>query len=130
MTSPLPSSDLRRLHERLRARQRELRETIRAHFVDHDDPGTMALRNRLEDTDDWAVADAMSGLDIAIASHDLGDLRDVDAALKRVADGAYGRCTDCDAAIPVARLDAYPTAKRCIRCQEAVERSRAQRLRQ
>ncbi|MCC6379436.1 MAG: TraR/DksA C4-type zinc finger protein, partial [Burkholderiales bacterium] len=120
----------RRLHERLRARQRELRETIRAHFADHDDPGTMALRNRLEDTDDWAVADAMSGLDIAIASHDLGDLRDVDAALKRVADGAYGRCTDCDAAIPVARLDAYPTAKRCIRCQEAVERSRAQRLRQ
>lgn len=119
--SPSPA-ELRRLNDRLRARHRELRDAIRAQFADHDDPGTMALRNRLEDTDDWAVADAMAGLDIALVSHDLAEIGEVEASLRRIAEGSYGRCVDCDAAIPVARLEAWPTATRCIRCQEAVER--------
>ena len=70
MTAPLTASDLRALGDRLRARHRELRAEIRDQFTDHDDPDTMALRNRLEDTDDWAVADAMAGLDIALVAHD------------------------------------------------------------
>jgi len=122
MSTPLSAADLRRLSERLRGRHRELREAIRAQFADHDDPGTMALRNRLEDTDDWAVADAMAGQDIAMVAHDVAEIADVEAALRRVADGSYGRCAECDAPIPAARLDAYPTAVRCIRCQEAFER--------
>ena len=46
-------------------RRRELRDEIREQFADHDDPKVMALRNRLEDTDDWAVADEWAALDIA-----------------------------------------------------------------
>ena len=126
MSAPLAPAELRRLTDRLRGRHRELREAIRAQFADHDDPDTMALRNRLEDTDDWAVADAMAGQDIAMVAHDVAEIGEVEAALRRVAEGTYGRCADCDAAIPVARLEAYPTALRCIRCQEAVERRGAQ----
>lgn len=37
-------------------------------------------------------------------------------ALARVADGRYGWCTSCGDAIPVARLEAIPTAERCARC--------------
>lgn len=122
MTKPLAPDELRRLTARLRDRHRDLREAIRAQFTDPDDPDTMALRNRLEDTDDWAVADAMAGLDIALVAHDVAEIAEVEAALRRAADGSYGRCVDCDEPIPVARLDAYPTAMRCIRCQEAFER--------
>lgn len=122
MTATLNASDLGRLAAALRTRHRDLRESIRAHFADHDDPGTMALRNRLEDTDDWAVADAMAGQDIAVVSREVGEIAEVEAALRRIADGSYGRCGDCGAAIPLPRLDAYPAATRCIRCQEAAER--------
>ena len=86
----------------------------------------MALRNRLEDTDDWDVADAMAGFDIAMVARDVTEMGEVERALKRLADGTYGRCSDCDEPIPPARLHAYPAAARCIRCQEAFERRAAQ----
>ena len=98
------------------------RAEIREQFANHDDPDTMALRNRLEDTDDWAVADAMQGFDIAMVARDVAEIGEVECALRRVADGSYGRCIDCDQPIPPARLNAYPAAARCIRCQEDFER--------
>jgi RNA polymerase-binding transcription factor DksA len=122
MTTPLPAADLRALSGKLRARHRELRTAIREQFADHDDPDTMALRNRLEDTDDWAVADAMAGFDIAMVARDVAEIGEVERALRRVEDGSYGRCIDCDEPIPAARLHAYPAAARCIRCQEAFEK--------
>ena len=126
MTEPLTAPDLRVLADRLRGRHRELRAAIRDQFADHDDPELMALRNRLEDTDDWAVADTMQGLDIAMVARDVAEIGEVERALKRLADGSYGRCVDCDEPIPAARLHAYPSAARCIRCQEAYERRVAQ----
>ena len=126
MTASLDASDLRVLADRLRTRHRELRAAIRDQFSDPDDPEHMALRNRLEDTDDWAVADTMQGFDIAMVARDVAEMGEVERALKRLADASYGRCVDCDETIPSARLHAYPSAARCIRCQEAVERRAAQ----
>jgi len=127
MTTPLSDPDLRHLADRLRQRHVELRAAIRSLFADHDDPETMALRNRLEDTDDWAVADAMQGFDIAMVSREVAEIAEVEGALRRLKDGSYGQCTDCGEAIPAARLHAYPAAARCIRCQEAAERRAAVR---
>ncbi len=45
----------------------------------------------------------------------------IQAALKRIEDGSYGRCEDCGHPIGAARLDAMPTARRCVACQEAWE---------
>ncbi|MEO8484785.1 MAG: TraR/DksA family transcriptional regulator [Betaproteobacteria bacterium] len=127
METPLNAPDLRVLADRLRHRHRELRTAIRDQFADHDDPDTMALRNRLEDTDDWAVADAMASFDIAMVARDAAEIGEVERALRRMDDGSYGRCIDCDEAIPTARLHAYPSAARCIRCQEANERRTGQK---
>jgi RNA polymerase-binding protein DksA len=127
MTTPLSDPDLRHLADRLRQRHVELRVAIRSLFADHDDPETMALRNRLEDTDDWAVADAMQGFDIAMVSREVAEIAEVEGALRRLKDGSYGQCIDCGEAIPAARLHAYPAAARCIRCQEAAERRAAVR---
>ncbi len=47
-----------------------------------------------------------------------GELRDaleeVEAAIHRLSDGTYGRCEVCGKAISPARLEAVPTARRCI----------------
>ncbi|SOC56866.1 TraR/DksA family transcriptional regulator [Ornithinimicrobium cerasi] len=41
-------------------------------------------------------------------------LRDVDAALERLADGTYGVCEVCGQPIPAGRLEARPTARTCV----------------
>jgi DnaK suppressor protein len=56
-------------------------------------------------------------------------LRDVETALRRLAEGGYGTCTDCDEPISVRRLTAIPWASRCVRCQEAADREAASSIR-
>jgi DnaK suppressor protein len=43
-------------------------------------------------------------------------LAEVDAALERVASGAYGVCERCGRPIATGRLEARPTARTCISC--------------
>jgi DnaK suppressor protein len=42
---------------------------------------------------------------------------EIDAALDRIADGTYGRCTQCGIAIPPERLELRPYAAGCVACQ-------------
>jgi DnaK suppressor protein len=118
---PLTESEQDALRAKLYARRDELRGEIASQLKTQDDPRLVGLRNRMEDTDDWAVADAMAAMDIASVSRVLTILADVEAALGRLADGSYGECIDCGAGIPYARLSAYPAAKRCVGCQEIAE---------
>lgn len=50
-------------------------------------------------------------------------LRDAHAALRRIENGSFGTCQECDADIHPKRLAAVPWARFCIRCQEAVDRN-------
>ena len=87
------------------------------------------LRNR----DDIAIeksADQMDEIqfaterDLAIRNVDRDSilLREVKAALRRVHDGSFGACVQCEEAISPRRLAAVPWAPRCIRCQESADR--------
>jgi DnaK suppressor protein len=51
-------------------------------------------------------------------------LREVKAALRRIHDGSFGNCLQCDEAISAKRLAAVPWAPCCIPCQEAADRNR------
>jgi DnaK suppressor protein len=57
---------------------------------------------------EWSQADALR----TALRRRLGE---IDHALARLADGAYGRCEVCGDPIPPARLEARPTTARCIR---------------
>jgi RNA polymerase-binding transcription factor DksA len=48
-------------------------------------------------------------------------LVDIDAALRRLDRGSYGRCEQCRTAIPLERLEILPMSRYCMRCQRAVE---------
>lgn len=43
-------------------------------------------------------------------------LAQIDAALRRLADGSYGRCAVCGQPVGAARLAARPVTTTCIRC--------------
>ena len=49
-------------------------------------------------------------------------LRNIQAALRRIEDGTFGTCTNCEETIGRHRLVAVPWTPFCIRCQEAVDR--------
>lgn len=44
------------------------------------------------------------------------DLKRIDAALERIADGSYGYCVSCDEPIPVKRLAFDPAIPTCVDC--------------
>lgn len=119
--APLDSAQRAALAAALANRRRELRAEVSTKLRNQDDPTLVGLRNRMEDTDDWAVADAMAAQDISLVSRALAELARVEAALARVANGSYGECSDCGNEIPYARLAAYPAAPRCVACQDRAE---------
>ena len=49
------------------------------------------------------------------------ELSQIARALEQIKNGTYGVCVTCDEEIPLARLNAYPFADRCIRCATAEE---------
>jgi DnaK suppressor protein len=90
---------------------------------------SVGLRNRedivIEKTPDALDEVQLAGereLAIRTLDRDSNSLRNVKAALRRIADGSYGTCLHCDEEIKPKRLDAVPWTKYCIRCQEAADR--------
>ena len=77
------------------------------------------------DPGDDSVASLISDLDQADTTRDLAELRVLEAARERIADGSYGTCSDCGQDIGFARLRASPGAQRCIRCQTLFEKTHA-----
>ncbi len=53
---------------------------------------------------------------LAIADQLRGQLADLDQALARIENGTYGTCEVCGRPIAAARLEARPTATRCVLC--------------
>ncbi len=60
--------------------------------------------------------------DISILSGVEAELADVEWALRRVAEGAYGRCEACGRPIGTARLQARPATRFCLEDQSRRER--------
>jgi RNA polymerase-binding transcription factor len=75
------------------------------------------------DAADEAAADVISDVDNAELSRDLEELREIDAALARMSEGAYGTCADCGGEIDLERLRREPAARRCIDCQSVHEKT-------
>ncbi len=48
-------------------------------------------------------------------------LEEIQEALNRIDSGRFGRCEECDAAIPKPRLQALPYTRHCIQCARALE---------
>lgn len=96
-----------------RARERSLQET----------PANIADRAR--DSEDDSFADLIVHTNLAEMDRDVDELRMIDSALQRISAGTYGECSDCGQPIATARLEAEPTAERCLTCQELYEKTHA-----
>ena len=125
MKDRLTPQQIATLAATLRERLATLRATLADHLEKSDDDRSRLLADRVRDAEDESVADLIVDLDLADIDRDLEELRDAEAALARMHEDSYGVCVNCAGAIPYERLTAYPTAKRCIRCQTAREKTYA-----
>ena len=87
------------------------------------DESWSAVAGEVHDFADESLADLVADLDSAEVTRDLTEVRALESARERIADGTYGVCADCGADIPVERLRAQPAALRCIACQTRHEKT-------
>lgn len=110
---------------RLRARAAELRAEIRATLQKSAEESHARIAELARDTEDDSFSNLIVDLNHAEIERDAGELRRIDRALQRLAEGTYGSCEECGGPIAAARLEVEPTAVRCIRCQEVYEKTHA-----
>ncbi len=127
MTRNLKNKDVEVLRAAMRARQVQLREEIRQALLKADSEHYLQIADAVRDLEDESFADLIVDVGLAEIDRDLEELRAIDAALLRVADGSYGDCTACDKPIDPKRLEITPQALRCIDCQTLFERTHFQR---
>ena len=81
-------------------------------------------RTEVGDREDEAVREQEGDIGEAEEGRDVAELRQVEAALRRIAAGQYGGCVECGMPISLARLFVQPAAERCAACQASRERRR------
>jgi RNA polymerase-binding protein DksA len=122
---PLSPEQTQELHAAVERRRAALRAEIGQDLDRIRSDRLEDLAGASPDAGDESVASLISDLDQADTSRDLSELRGLDAAHERIADGSYGTCIECGGDIGFERLRASPAAERCIRCQTQYERTHA-----
>jgi DnaK suppressor protein len=122
--SPLPPAELARFKARLEAQQQEILRS-------RDELSHAAFRKPGEIADeDAAVSDDVADLASDLCEQDLSlnflgraenELNEIARALERIDWRSYGLCEGCGQAIPLARLEAIPTALSCVECKAKSE---------
>ncbi len=117
----LSESDLKQYRQRLSAYRDEVRQEIQDGLIKEGSDESISLAGKVHDAQAESMSVAMSQINRGMLKMHLHDLKDLEMALERIDNGEYGICIDCDEPIAKARLDAYPMAKRCIKCQSLHE---------
>ena len=125
MTTHLTAEQLEHFRKKLEERRQALKARIREELLKADDEHYAELAGQVHDAEEASVADMLVDLNMATIELHVRELREVEDALSRIRNGEYGTCTECGGPISEARLEAYPTALRCIQCQDIWEKTHA-----
>jgi RNA polymerase-binding protein DksA len=124
MPSALSKQDIVYFEQKLRRRLGTLRGQIQTALSRTDTEAYAQLAGQVHDIDEESLADLLVDVNLAEITREVREARDIDTALRRILVGTYGICVECDEPIPEKRLEAYPTAKRCLDCQRAHDHSK------
>jgi DnaK suppressor protein len=125
MAIELTDAQIEQFRRRLQKRFEQLRQGVQEEVLRSDTEHFADVAGEVHDPEEASVAHLVVDLDLAAIDRHVNEIRDTEAALLRIGRGEYGSCVDCDQPIPHARLEANPTAERCIACQTDYERAEA-----
>lgn len=74
---------------------------------------------------DQASSEYMQAFSFRLRGRERFLLDKIDVALRKIEEGTYGECEECDEEISPKRLRARPEAPLCIQCKEAQEKEEA-----
>ena len=120
---PLNRRHIIQLASLIEERRDALREEIHREVARGREETYAALAGATHDRGEEALADLVADLGNAEVTRDLSELRGLEAALRRIADGGFGLCADCGADVPLERLRVQPAAERCLECQARHEKT-------
>jgi DnaK suppressor protein len=114
----VPQDAYKALRERLETQRKEIldmyKQDIRAGQESADD-GTEDIVDRANNAYNRELMFSLSDTERQMVLQ-------IEAALRRMDDGVYGRCANCGNTINMRRLEAVPYARFCIDCQELAEK--------
>ena len=59
---------------------------------------------------------------LSLASNERKVIYEIDDAIKKIEEGTYGVCEECESLIAKTRLKALPYARLCLKCQQKLEK--------
>jgi DnaK suppressor protein len=74
---------------------------------------------------DQASSEYMQAFSFRLRGRERHLLNKIELALRKLDDGTYGVCEECEEPISTKRLEARPEAPLCIQCKEAQEKEEA-----
>jgi DnaK suppressor protein len=110
-----------RFERKLRHGWDELRDEVCDALARTRDEGDTDIAGRVGDVEGQSLADLLVDVNLVAVTREVGEIRDIERALLRMALGTYGTCVSCGEPIERGRLEVYPTANRCAGCQRAHE---------
>ncbi len=117
----LSKSQLALLENKLKEQQAELRAEVQGERAESDNERDRRSAREVQDRGDEANTDQWRESNAAMIDHHVDEISGIQAALSRVDSGTYGLCVDCGESIGFQRLQAYPSANRCLDCQSKAE---------
>jgi DnaK suppressor protein len=103
----------------LEDRRRELVQDVHGRIRDARAEGSK--EREVLDQGESSDVDIQDEIEFALIQMKAETLKKIDAALRRLEEGAYGDCSECGGEIAQARLRALPFAVRCRNCEEVHE---------
>ena len=103
----------------------ERKKTLLKQALNQDEDITELRGDHSADPLDMAGYASSLELMSTLGNNERVELAELDHALTKIADGSYGICEDSGEMISEPRLDALPTARYTIECQEKRERTNA-----
>jgi len=117
----LSDSQLLLLTSKLRDQHAELRTEVQEERAKVDSERDRRSAREVQDRGDEANTDQWRETNAAMIDHHVDEISGIQAALSRVESGTYGLCVECGEHIGFQRLQAYPSANRCLACQSKAE---------
>jgi len=108
---------------RFRAVLQDKRITLIKNAQESLEQDMMLDTNELPDEVDLASSEYIQSFALRLRGRERHFLDKIDTALRKIEDGAFGTCEDCEDPIGRKRLEARPETTLCIRCKEDQERT-------
>ena len=109
--------------KRFRAVLEEKRDAVIRRARETMDQDMTLDASELPDEMDLASSEYMQSFTFRLRGRERVFLQKIEKAIKKLDEGVFGVCDDCEEPISIKRLEARPETELCIRCKEDQERT-------